>query len=82
MNDKTVTNLDRALARFSVKCLVCSRARHKQRGFAFWLVKTVERHLCPFCRAYERDYGRKSHEPVPEPDEVKPEAVTPQGGAD
>lgn len=82
MKDKTVTDFDRALATFSVKCLVCSRARRNQKGLAFWLVKTVERHLCPFCRAYERVYGRKSHEPVPQLGEVKPEVVTPEGGAD
>ena len=35
MNDKTVTNLDRALARFSVKCLVCSRAPAQATGFCF-----------------------------------------------
>ncbi len=28
------------------------------------LVKTCEG-LCPFCRAYEKVYGRKSHEPIP-----------------
>jgi hypothetical protein len=26
-------------------------------------VKKIEARLCPFCRAYERVYGRKAHEP-------------------
>jgi hypothetical protein len=25
-------------------------------------VKQIESSLCPFCRAYERVYGRKAHE--------------------
>jgi hypothetical protein len=54
----------RALARFSEHCLVCRCARRKQAGFAFWLVKTFEG-LCPFCRAYEKVHGRKSHESLP-----------------
>lgn len=56
---------DKRLAKFSVNCLVCRYARKKQRGLVFWLVKKVEGRVCPFCRAYERTYGRKSHEPVP-----------------
>ena len=48
-----------------VECSVCSRAREKQRGLAYWFVKKVERRLCPYCRAYERVYGRKAHEPIP-----------------
>jgi hypothetical protein len=66
MNPKPVTNRDRKLARISEHCLVCNRARKKQSGLAFWLVKNVESHICPFCRAYERVHGRKSHEPVHE----------------
>lgn len=64
-------NEDRPLAEWSVKCLVCRRARRKQSGLAFRLVKAFE-DFCPFCRAYERAYGRKSHEPVPQsPDATK-----------
>lgn len=63
-------NEDRAWAEWSVKCLVCRRARKRQSGLVFRLVKAFE-DLCPFCRAYERVYGRKSHQPVPKP----PEAV-------
>ncbi len=56
----------RALARRSENCLVCQQARRRQRGLAFWIVKTFEG-LCPFCRAYEKVHGRKSHQPAPEP---------------
>ena len=52
------------MAEHSVHCAVCQRARRKQAGLAFWLVKTFE-NLCPFCRAYKKVYGRKAHEPVP-----------------
>ena len=55
--------LDITLAGFCVNCLVCRHARRRQRGTAFWLVKKVESKICPFCRAYERVYGRKAHEP-------------------
>jgi hypothetical protein len=58
------TKRTQALAQRSVNCVVCQRARRQQAGLAFWLVKTFEG-LCPFCRAYEKVYGRKSHEPVP-----------------
>jgi len=64
MSAPIITPRTRALAERSVNCVVCRRARRRQAGLAFWLVKTFEG-LCPFCRAYERVYGRKSHEPVP-----------------
>jgi len=57
---------DRFMAQFCLHCPVCNRARRRQRGAAFWLVKRVETGVCPFCRAYERVYGRKAHEPPPE----------------
>ena len=62
MNDQTPGNLDRLLAKVCVSCPVCQQARKKQQGAAFWLTRRVESHLCPFCRAYERVYGRKAHE--------------------
>ncbi|MGA2863194.1 MAG: hypothetical protein ABSF95_01770 [Verrucomicrobiota bacterium] len=65
MQDEAISERSRARAERSVHCVVCQRARRKQAGLAFWLVKTFER-LCPFCRAYEKVYGRKSHEPVPQ----------------
>lgn len=57
---------DTALASVSEKCVVCNFARHRQRGLIFQLVKCVENRLCPFCRAYYRVFGRKSHEPFPD----------------
>ncbi|HVM62430.1 MAG TPA: hypothetical protein VMV72_16340 [Verrucomicrobiae bacterium] len=55
------------LAKVCVNCPVCRRARKRQRGFAYGLVKRVEGRICPFGKAYERTYNRKSHEPVPAP---------------
>lgn len=57
------SSLDRAMARMCELCPACSHARHTQQGLAFALVKSVERRICPFCRAYERVHGRKAHEP-------------------
>lgn len=62
MPPRTISKLDRALAKVCQSCPVCRRARRQQSGAAFLLVKQVERHLCPFCRAYERVHGRKAHE--------------------
>ena len=45
-------------------CPVCGRARKNQKGMAFWFVKTIESGLCPMCKAYEKVYGQKAHEPV------------------
>jgi len=64
VNGPIITERTRALAQRSANCLVCQRARRRQAGLAFWIVKTFEG-LCPFCRAYEKVHGRKSHEPVP-----------------
>ncbi len=66
MGNAAVTNRDRKWAQFCLNCLVCGHARKKQRGIAFWLVKNVEGRLCPFCKAYEKVYGRKAHEPIPD----------------
>ena len=64
MSETEITDRDRARAQRCVKCPVCTRARRQQRGVAFWFVKQVEGNVCPFCQAYEKVYGRKSHEPV------------------
>ncbi len=61
------TERDRWLAQRCVECPVCNRARKNQRGLSFWLVRKVEGNLCPFCKAYEKVHGRKSHEPLPPP---------------
>ncbi len=60
----TITARDRAMAQKCIECTVCKRARIKQHGIAFTIVRLVEGHLCPWCRAYERVYGRKAHESV------------------
>jgi uncharacterized protein CbrC (UPF0167 family) len=61
---RVITKSDRFLAKFCVNCTVCKHARKKQQGAAFWFVSKIEGNLCPFCRAYERVYGRKAHSPA------------------
>jgi len=62
MDAAAITDKDRARAQVCVECPVCSRAREKQRGLAYWFVKNVESGICPYCKAYERVCGRKAHE--------------------
>ena len=64
MNTATITEKERQLAQTCIDCPVCKRARKKQKGFFFWFVKNIEHGICPACRAYEKVYGRKAHEPV------------------
>lgn len=64
MSEQVITDQDRTKARMCLQCPVCGHARKKQKGLAYWFVKTVEGGLCPNCRAYERVYGRKAHEPM------------------
>ena len=59
-----VTERDRKMAEVCVHCTLCRPARRTQRGFSVWMVRKVEGALCPFCKAYERVYGRKAHEPA------------------
>jgi len=59
-----ISNKDRWMAQRCVECPVCTRARDQQKGVAFWFVKNIEDGLCPFCKAYERVYGKKAHERV------------------
>jgi hypothetical protein len=73
MSARKISLFDKALARVCANCPVCRRARHRQRGLAFWLVRQVEIKLCPFCRAYERVYGRRAH--------VAPASSAPPGPA-
>ncbi|HNZ11125.1 MAG TPA: hypothetical protein PKI97_06750 [Smithellaceae bacterium] len=61
---RKISESDRLLAKVCVTCPVCKQARKKQQGAAFWFVQKIEGDLCPFCKAYERVYGRKSHQPV------------------
>jgi hypothetical protein len=64
--EREITDRDRELAQKCVECDLCKSARAEQRGFAYWFVRILERGLCPACKAYERVYGRKAHEPEPE----------------
>jgi len=59
-----ITDADRKKAKGCLDCPICKRARARQRGLAFWFVKRVEGAVCPDCKAYERVYGRKAHEPI------------------
>ena len=61
---RKITDTDRKLAKFCISCPICRHARKKQQGAAFWFVKKIEGDLCPFCKAYERVYGRKAHQPT------------------
>jgi uncharacterized protein CbrC (UPF0167 family) len=60
-----ITDKDRARAKQCMECMVCNQARVMQKGFAYWFVKTIEGGICPMCKAYEKVYGRKAHEPAP-----------------
>ncbi|HPG41224.1 MAG TPA: hypothetical protein PLP19_08120 [bacterium] len=64
MSTATTTDKDRALAQQCLNCTLCKTARAKQKGFAFWFVSKIEGGVCPACKAYEKVYGRKAHEPV------------------
>jgi len=64
------TDADRDRARVCLTCPACRRAREKQRGLVYWFVKNIERGICPYCRAYERVYGRRVHEPIPAAEEA------------
>jgi len=65
MNQGPISARDRKMAQVCMQCTVCGRARANQEGLANWFVKKIESGLCPFCKAYERVYGRKAHEPIP-----------------
>jgi hypothetical protein len=60
-----VAEKEKRKAQHCLSCLLCRYARKKQKGLLFWLVKKIQ-DLCPFCIAYEKVYGRKAHEPIPE----------------
>ncbi|MCP4543896.1 MAG: formate dehydrogenase accessory protein FdhE [Chloroflexi bacterium] len=65
MSADTITDKDRELAQKCIECGLCKRARVKQKGLAYWVVKNIEDAICPACQAYAKVYGRKAHEPVP-----------------
>ncbi len=63
MIDANISDKERVRAQKCRECPVCNYARRKQRGVIFWFVKVIGGGLCPYCKAYERVYGRKAHEP-------------------
>ena len=65
MTETMITEKDREMAQKCFECPVCNKARVKQKGLAYWFVKTIEGGICPYCQAYEKVYGRKAHEPAP-----------------
>ena len=64
--NKTLTDRDRKMAQQCLECKVCDHARRMQRGMIFLFVRLIEGGICPFCKAYEKVYGRKAHEPIPD----------------
>lgn len=58
------TPVEKELAEKCLSCPICGHARKKQRGLAFFFVKRIESGFCPACKAYEKVYGKKAHEPV------------------
>jgi hypothetical protein len=42
-------------------CPTCKKARAKGRANR-WLVKHIDRKVCPMCRAYEREYQKLAYE--------------------
>jgi len=65
MQNEGITDEDRRKAKQCLECFLCKQAREKQKGLAFWFVKKVESGFCSACKAYEKVYGRKAHEPIP-----------------
>jgi hypothetical protein len=66
MKNEAITDEDRKKAKQCLECPICNRARRKQKGLAFWFVKKIESGVCPACKAYEKVYQRKAHEPMPD----------------
>lgn len=62
MKMELITETDKAMAKICVKCPVCRHASKKQRGLAYSFVRSIEGGICPFCKAYEKVYGKKAHE--------------------
>jgi len=57
-----ITERDKKMAQVCVNCPVCRHARKTQRGAAYWFTKNIDSKICPFCKAYERVYGRPAWE--------------------
>jgi len=64
MPKNIITEKDKARAQKCLECPVCRKARENQKGWVFWFVRMIESGLCPYCKAYEKVYARKAHEPM------------------
>jgi len=58
---ETISKLQHKMAQKCLDCKLCCYARRKQTGMAFWLVKKIEVHICPFCKAYVFFYCFSAH---------------------
>ncbi len=50
------------MASICANCVICRHARNKQKGLIYGIVKLGSR-ICPFCKAYEKVYDKKSYGP-------------------
>lgn len=76
MASKGKKRLDLLLARVCMNCPVCRQARQDtSEGLSVRFVRRVEAHICPFCRAYERVYGRPAHELLHQKSPQKPDSL-------
>lgn len=63
MEEKPNSSLRDGLASFCEHtCPVCTRARKNPGGAAFWFVKSIDRKVCPMCKAYESKHGKPAYE--------------------
>ena len=63
MKKEEITERDQRMAKVCGHCFLCRHARKNQKGAAYRFVRTIEEGLCPFCKAYEKVYDCKAHEP-------------------
>ncbi len=64
MENATITDKDREMARVCLECPCGKTARQEQKGWVYECVKSFAEAVCPFGQAYEKVYGRKVHEPI------------------
>ena len=58
-------------ARRCLECPLCSRARARQGGLAYFFTRYIDRKICPNCKAFERLTGQRAYEPLSEETRVK-----------
>jgi len=54
----------KAKATWCLKCPICSRAREKQKGIAYFFTKHIDRKVYPYCKAFEKVTGKLAYEPI------------------